>query len=94
MNQSQNKKQKTIDNKKMITGRIHKPLSKDDIKDKKHNNDGQRALVLQGGGALATYEAGVYGMLYFWRRKEIEKEKDGRNDNHIFDIICGTSAAQ
>jgi NTE family protein len=94
MNHSQNKKQKTIeDKKKMITGMTDKPLSKDNIKNKKRDNNGQRALVLQGGGALAAYEAGVYGMLYFWRRKEIEKKNGGGggNDNHIFDIISGTS---
>ena len=54
MNHSQNKKQKTIENKKMITDSIDKPLNKDNIKNKKGDNNAQRALVLQGGGALAS----------------------------------------
>jgi predicted patatin/cPLA2 family phospholipase len=39
----------------------------------------QRALVLQGGGALGAYEAGVFNVLYYW----IEGGKDtgGKNDN-------------
>jgi predicted acylesterase/phospholipase RssA len=49
----------------------------------------QRALVLQGGGALGAYEAGVYHVLYHWIK--INKlEKEGKNEN-IFDIIAGTS---
>jgi hypothetical protein len=32
-----------------------------------------RALVLQGGGALAAYEVELYGALYFWGRKEMTK---------------------
>jgi predicted acylesterase/phospholipase RssA len=88
MNLSQKRKTKTIESKKAITDVIDKPLTKDNRNNK--NNNVQRALVLQGGGALAAYEAGVYGTLYFWRRKEIEKN-NGRNDNHIFDVISGTS---
>lgn len=49
----------------------------------------QRALVLQGGGALAAYEVGVYGALYFWIKKRMQKQ--GRTDENIFDIISGTS---
>ena len=48
-------------------------------------NNTQRALVLQGGGALGAYEAGVFKELYCWingRKKQ--------NDN-IFDVIAGTS---
>jgi predicted acylesterase/phospholipase RssA len=49
----------------------------------------QRALVLQGGGALGAYEAGVYHVLYHWIKiDKLEKEK--KNEN-IFDIIAGTS---
>ena len=48
----------------------------------------QRALVLQGGGALGAYEAGVYHVLYHWIKMNLEKEN--RNEN-IFDIIAGTS---
>ena len=89
MNQSQKKKERTIESKNLITDGIHEPLTKDNTNNKR-NSDLQRALVLQGGGALAAYEVGVYGILYFWRRKEIEK-KNSRNDDHIFDIISGTS---
>ena len=49
----------------------------------------QRALVLQGGGALGAYEAGVIRTLY-----EKLTEKDKQNDDNgrlIFDIIAGTS---
>jgi NTE family protein len=51
-------------------------------------NNKQRALVLQGGGSLGAYEAGVYNALYYWIRKE--NDIPGENDN-IFDIIAGTS---
>lgn len=47
----------------------------------------QNALVLQGGGALAAYEAGVYAALYFWIRNNLGT-KENRN---IFDVIAGTS---
>jgi predicted acylesterase/phospholipase RssA len=47
----------------------------------------QTSLVLQGGGALAAYEAGVYAALYFWIKKDFEHD-DNKN---IFDIIAGTS---
>jgi hypothetical protein len=29
-----------------------------------------RVLVLQGGGALGAYEAGVYDTLYYWIKKD------------------------
>jgi NTE family protein len=45
----------------------------------------QRALVLQGGGALGAYEAGAYSILY-----ESVSKRIGDNEN-IFDIIAGTS---
>ncbi|MDQ3840490.1 MAG: patatin-like phospholipase family protein, partial [Thermoproteota archaeon] len=47
-------------------------------------------LVLQGGGALGAYEAGVYDVLYYW----IKKDKDianPLNKQNIFDVIAGTS---
>ena len=48
----------------------------------------QRALVLQGGGALGAYQAGVFKSLY-------EKIKGIQDDNEkdvpLFDIIAGTS---
>jgi NTE family protein len=45
----------------------------------------QRALVLQGGGALGAYEAGAFEVLYYWIKKDI-----GDNEN-VFDIVAGTS---
>ena len=38
-------------------------------------NDMQRALVLQGGGSLGAYEAGVFSALYYWIKKDIEMMK-------------------
>ena len=46
----------------------------------------QRALVLQGGGALGAYEAGVFKVLYHWINNQIKE------DENIFDVIAGTSA--
>ena len=34
-------------------------------------NNIQRVLVLQGGGSLGAYEAGVFNALYYWIKKEI-----------------------
>jgi patatin-like phospholipase/acyl hydrolase len=45
----------------------------------------QRVLVLQGGGSLGAYEAGVYKVLYKHISKQIGK------DENVFDIIAGTS---
>lgn len=58
------------------------------------NQDGvqehrQRALVLQGGGALGAYEAGVYRVLYDWISNHLTKY-DRANEN-VFDSIAGTS---
>ncbi|MDQ3835986.1 MAG: patatin-like phospholipase family protein [Thermoproteota archaeon] len=49
----------------------------------------QRALVLQGGGALGAYESGTLTMLcqYLSHEDERHNEKDGP----LFDIISGTS---
>jgi NTE family protein len=47
----------------------------------------QTALVLQGGGALAAYEAGVYAALYFCIRNG-QRSQENKN---IFDVIAGTS---
>jgi len=46
----------------------------------------QRALVLQGGGALGAYEAGVFDVLYYWIKKDLK----GSEEN-VFDIVAGTS---
>ena len=49
----------------------------------------QRALVLQGGGALGAYEAGVLKALY---EKISEKDKnEGKEGRPLFDIVAGTS---
>jgi NTE family protein len=91
MSQSQKKKEKTMESNKITTDMINNHMTKANANDRR-KKDVQSALVLQGGGALAAYEVGVYATLYFWRKKEIEK-KNGRNinDDHIFDIISGTS---
>jgi NTE family protein len=69
--------------------------SKDQENGKKHDPPTtrittQNALVLQGGGALAAYEVGVYGVLYFWIKKDLDGGDDNNNKN-IFDVIAGTS---
>jgi NTE family protein len=53
----------------------------------------QRALVLQGGGALGAYEVGVIKTLYKHIVKEDQKTGcNNRNgDRPIFDVIAGTS---
>ena len=49
----------------------------------------QRALVLQGGGALGAYEAGVIEVLC---KKLTEDDKEGNlQDKLLFDIVAGTS---
>ena len=49
----------------------------------------ERALVLQGGGALGAYEAGAYKALYEFVTERDEKE--GKKGRPAFDIIAGTS---
>jgi predicted acylesterase/phospholipase RssA len=46
----------------------------------------QRALILQGGGALGAYEAGAVQELI----KELSKPSSGNRP--IFDIVAGTSS--
>ena len=55
---------------------------------KNENNRPQRALVLQGGGSLGAYEAGVFNALYYWIKKQNDANKE---DDNIFDVIAGTS---
>ncbi|HEY3526752.1 MAG TPA: patatin-like phospholipase family protein [Nitrososphaeraceae archaeon] len=53
-------------------------------------SEAHRVLVLQGGGALGAYEAGVFDVLYYW----IKKEQDITNPlkrRNIFDVVAGTS---
>ena len=49
----------------------------------------QRALVLQGGGALGAYEVGVIKAL--WEKLTEEDNEHGYNGRPLFDIIAGTS---
>ena len=58
-------------------------------RNKNHNTipDLQRALVLQGGGALGAYEAGVFKAIHDNLLLE-----DGDETTNLFDVIAGTSA--
>ena len=47
----------------------------------------QRALVLQGGGALGAYEVGVLSVLC----DKLEGKESYKKDEPLFDIIAGTS---
>jgi NTE family protein len=49
----------------------------------------QRAFVMQGGGALGAYEAGVYRVLYDWISESLKSQN--RINESVFDIIAGTS---
>jgi NTE family protein len=49
----------------------------------------QRALVLQGGGALGAYEAGVLNILS--RNLRMEDKENGEGNRLLFDVIAGTS---
>ena len=52
-------------------------------------NSVQRALVLQGGGSLGAYEAGVFEVLYYWiKRFKLKNIDDSEN---VFDVVAGTS---
>ena len=48
-----------------------------------------RVLVLQGGGALGAYEAGAYGTLYHWIKKDAAASPTKKGK--IFDVVAGTS---
>ena len=60
------------------------------LKQSKDHNipDRQRALVLQGGGALGAYEVGVLKVLC---RKLLEKDGNETKDGPLFDIVAGSS---
>jgi NTE family protein len=47
----------------------------------------QRALVLQGEGALGAYEAGVFAAL----PDKFHQQDDDNNSQPLFDIVAGTS---
>jgi NTE family protein len=56
---------------------------------KDHNKpDKQRALVLQGGGALGAYEVGVLKVLC---KKLLKDRVDDSEDRPLFDIVAGSS---
>ena len=54
-----------------------------------YSNVSQRALVMQGGASLGSYEAGVFKAIY----EKITKNnnQNGQKDKHFFDIVAGTS---
>jgi predicted acylesterase/phospholipase RssA len=58
------------------------PVKKNDIPQT------QRVLILQGGGALGAYEAGVFEML---SKQLLSEDKENNTDRPLFDIIAGTS---
>lgn len=53
-----------------------------------HKMTTQRALILQGGGALGAYEAGV---LKSWCKELIRKDRETNRDGPLFDIVAGAS---
>jgi NTE family protein len=55
----------------------------------KENKRRHRALILQGGGALGAYEAGAFRALCSWLKRD--NNNNTSDDEHIFDIIAGTS---
>jgi predicted acylesterase/phospholipase RssA len=69
-------------------------MSKENYSNRSSDNtkpDKQRALVLQGGGALGAYEAGVISMLCRRFTEKNDKEKNKVNRRPLFDIVAGTS---
>ena len=50
-----------------------------------------RTLVLQGGGSLGAYEAGVYQALYERLTKQDREKQVEDNNNPFLDIVAGTS---
>ena len=59
-------------------------------KDKNDKTGTQRALVLQGGGALGAYDAGVFRALY--NKLSKEDKQNGDNRRVLFNIVAGTSS--
>jgi predicted acylesterase/phospholipase RssA len=51
----------------------------------------QGALVLQGGGSLGAYEAGVYQALYGRLTKQDREKQVEDNNKPFLDIVAGTS---
>jgi hypothetical protein len=70
-----------------------KDTSAEEIAVAKNKNDKtgtQRALVLQGGGALGAYDAGVFRALY--NKLSKEDKQNGESGRALFDIVVGTSS--
>jgi NTE family protein len=69
-------------------------INKESSSNNKDSEEVHRVLVLQGGGALGAYEAGVYDVLYYWIKKD-QKDQDiadpSSKKHNIFDIVAGTS---
>jgi predicted acylesterase/phospholipase RssA len=64
-------------------------MSKEGNSSQSANSSKQRALVLQGGGTLGAYEAGVVEVLC---KKLAEDDKENnRQDRLLFDVVAGTS---
>jgi predicted acylesterase/phospholipase RssA len=51
----------------------------------------QRALVLQGGGALGAYEAGAISVLCQFLSDEDKRKNENQRNGRLFDIIAGSS---
>jgi NTE family protein len=51
----------------------------------------QRALVLQGGGALGAYEAGAISVLCEHLSGEDKRNNENQRNGPLFDIVAGTS---
>jgi predicted acylesterase/phospholipase RssA len=56
----------------------------------KENKRRHRALILQGGGALGAYEEGAFRAPCSWLKRD-DNNNNTSDDEHIFDIIAGTS---
>jgi len=56
-----------------------------------NENEVHRVLVLQGGGALGAYEAGVFDVLYYWIKKDDDDAANNDKKKNVFDVVAGTS---
>jgi predicted acylesterase/phospholipase RssA len=74
----------------MRSNRVNKKEMGSNSNSNKDSSEVHRVLVLQGGGALGAYEAGVYDVLYFWIKKD-QDIANPLNKHNIFDVVAGTS---
>jgi predicted acylesterase/phospholipase RssA len=56
----------------MRFNRVNKKEMGSNSNSNKDSSEVHRVLVLQGGGGLGAYEAGVYDVLYFWIKKDLD----------------------